>query len=257
LQCSRSVTGPWKDDAVPRLPALRQPPIAFAHRGGRAHHPDNTLVAFRAALAHGATGLESDVWLTADGVPVLDHDGVVGSFLRRRRIANLERRQLPDHIPVLADLYAECGTDFDLSLDIKDPDAARAVLDVARAAGDTVVHRLWLCHPDWERVATWRALDPHVRLVDSTRVRRIREGTERRAAELRSHGIDALNLPESEWTGGLASLFHRFDRYCFGWDAQHDRQLDRLLDLGIDGVFSDHVDRMVAAMGRHYGSPDV
>jgi glycerophosphoryl diester phosphodiesterase len=238
---------------VPRLPALRQPPIGFAHRGGRAEHPDNTVVAFRAALAGGATGLESDVWLTADGVPILDHDGAVGSLLRRRRIAHLERRQLPEHIPALADLYAECGTDFDLALDLKDSGAAAAVVAVARAAGDSVVHRLWLCHPDWELVSTWRSLDPHVRLVDSTRVKRIREGTERRAAALRSHGIDALNLPEPEWTGGLASLLHRFDRYCFGWDAQHERQLDRLLDLGIDGVFSDHVDRMVGAIERAYG----
>jgi glycerophosphoryl diester phosphodiesterase len=241
---------------VPRLPALRQPPIAFAHRGGRAHNPDNTIAAFRYALANGATGLESDVWLTADGVPVLDHDGVVGPLLRRRRMAHLERHRLPDHIPSLADLYAECGTDFDLSLDVKDPDAAPAVLAVARAAGDTVVHRLWLCHPDWERVATWRDLDPHVRLVDSTRVKRIREGPERRAAVLRARGIDALNLPENEWTGGLASLLHRFDRYCFGWYAQHERQLDQLFDLGIDGVYSDHVDRMTRSLERAYGSPE-
>jgi glycerophosphoryl diester phosphodiesterase len=244
----------WEDGRVPRLPALRQPPIAFAHRGGRAHNPDNTLVAFRYALDHGATGIESDVWLTADGVPVLDHDGFVGSLLRRRPIRSIERRHLPDHIPALADLYAECGTAYDLSLDVKDPDAAAPVVAIAQAAGDTVVHRLWLCDPDWERVASWRALDPGVRLVDSTRTKRIREGTERRAAELRSHGIDALNLPENEWTGGLASLLHRFDRYCFGWNAHHERQLDRLLDLGIDGVFSDHVDRMMAALGRAYGT---
>ena len=64
--------------------------------------------------------------------------------------------------------------------------------------------------------------------------------------------IDAVNLPEPQWTGGLAALFHRFERYAFGWDAQHDRQLDRLLDLGIDGVYSDHVDRLTAALDRHY-----
>jgi len=238
---------------TPRLPALRRPPIAFAHRGGRAHHPDNTLAAFRHALAAGADGLESDVWLTADGVAVLDHDGVVGSRLRRRPIASLPRSALPDHVPTLEDLYADCGTDFDLSLDVKDPAAAATAVAVARAAGDTVVQRLWLCHPDWELVATWRGLDPHVRLVDSTRAKRLRDGAERRAAALQSAGIDAINLHESDWTGGLAAMFHRFDRYCFGWDAQHERQLDGLLDLGIDGVYSDHVDRMVAAVQRFYG----
>jgi glycerophosphoryl diester phosphodiesterase len=236
-----------------RLPALRRPPLDFAHRFGRAHRPENTLEAALHALDGGATALESDVWLTADGVAVLDHDGVVGGRLRRRRLATLDRRELPAHIPALEDLYARCGTRFDLSLDVKDPAAVPAVLAVARAAGDTVVQRLWLCHPDWELVARWRSLDAHVRLVDSTRIRHIKEGPERRAAALADAGIDALNLPEPEWTGGLAALLHRFDRYAFGWDAQHRRQLDRLLDLGIDGVYSDHVDRMVAAVQRYYG----
>lgn len=245
----------WQDEQVPspRLPALRRPPLTFAHRGGRAHHPDNTIEGFRHALDLGASGLESDVWLTADGVAVLDHDGVIGSWPRRRAIASLSRSQLPAHIPTLESLYETCGVDFDLSLDVKDPAAVPSVLASARAAGDTVVQRLWLCHHDWERVAGWRTLDPHVRLVDSTRVRRIPGGPERRAAELHNAGIDAVNLPEREWTGGMATVFHRFDRYCLGWDAHHERQLDNLFDLGIDGVFSDHVDRMLASFNRYYG----
>ena len=44
------------------------------------------------------------------------------------------------------------------------------------------------------------------------------------------------------------TLFHRFERYCFGWDAQYDRVLLALLGMGIDGVYSDHVDRMMAAV---------
>ena len=61
-----------------RVPALRTPPIAFAHRGCARHAPENTLEAFTLAQRMGATGLESDVWLTADGEAVLDHDGLVG-----------------------------------------------------------------------------------------------------------------------------------------------------------------------------------
>src|SRR5690349_21453831 len=143
-----------------RFPSLRTPPIAFAHRGARAHAPDNTIEAFRLALKLGATGLESDVWVTADGVAVLDHDGVVRQGLRRRSIADLDRASLPPHVPTLEELYAECGTGFELSLDVKDADAASAVLAVAKAAGDGVATRLWLCHHDWERVASWRELDP-------------------------------------------------------------------------------------------------
>ena len=76
----------------------RLTPIGFAHRGARAHAPENTLAAFALALEMGATGLETDAWLTADGQAVLDHDGVVD----RTPIARIERGGLPEHIPTLA-----------------------------------------------------------------------------------------------------------------------------------------------------------
>jgi glycerophosphoryl diester phosphodiesterase len=99
-------------------------------------------------------------------------------------------------------------------------------------------------------VAGWRGLSTGVRLVDSTRLRRIKEGPERRAALHAEAGIDAVNLHASDWTGGLTTLWHRFGRYALGWDAQQPRVLDTLLRTGVDGVFSDHVDRMIEAIAR-------
>ena len=230
------------------MESLLSPPIGFAHRGARAHAPQNTIEAFRLALKLGATGLESDVWLTADGVPVLDHDGLVKQGLRRRHIAAVDRADLPRWIPALGELYAECGTNFELSLDVKDPKAAAVVVAAARAAGGGAVNRLWLCHPEWEQLARWRGLDADIHLVDSTRLRKMRNGPERRAADLADAGVDAVNLHHSDWTLGLTTLFHRFDRYCFGWDAQFERVLLHLLNAGVDGVYSDHVDRMVDAL---------
>ena len=227
-----------------RRPSLRRPPVAFAHRGARAQAPENTIEAFTLALSMGATGLESDVWLTTDGEAVLDHDGVVRRGLRRVPIAKVRREDLPDHIPSLEDLYTNCGTEFELSLDIKDPRAFERTVEVARAHGHEA--RLWLC-TDYRTAAPWRELTP-ARLVDSTRLRTMTEGAERRAAELARLGIDAVNLPVKEWSGGLVALFHRFDRYCLGWNAQFEREISALLRMGIDGIFSDHVDRLMAAL---------
>ena len=232
-----------------RLPSLR-PPIGFAHRGARAHAPENTLEAFALAVKLGATGLESDVWVTRDGEAVLDHDGVVRQGLRKRPIAEFDRSELPEHIPTFADLYATVGTDLDISLDVKDAAAFDRTIEVARSAGGGALERLWLCHHRWQQVAAWREVCPDVRLVDSTFVGHMPEGAEQRAAALARSGIDAVNLHHSEWTGGLTALFHRFEILCFGWDAQHGRILDELLDCGVDAVYSDHVDRMVAALER-------
>ncbi|HSP03426.1 MAG TPA: glycerophosphodiester phosphodiesterase [Acidimicrobiales bacterium] len=229
-----------------RVASLRQPPIGFAHRGARAHAPENTLDAFALAVKLGATGLESDVWVTADGVAVLDHDGVVRKGVRRRGIAEIRRDELPGHIPSLAELYERCGTELPLSLDVKDPAALEPTVAAARDAG--AEEQLWLCHPDWELVATWRRLAEGAKLVDSTRMAKIKEGPERRAMSLRDAGIDCINMHESDWTGGLTTLFHRFGLECFGWDAQLPRTLRQLIDRGVDGIFSDHVDRMVDAL---------
>jgi glycerophosphoryl diester phosphodiesterase len=228
------------------VPSLITPPIGFAHRGASADAQENTLDAFALGLRMGACGLESDVWLTSDGVPVLDHDGIIKTGIRRRPIGEVPRAALPSWIPSLAELYTTCGTMFDLSLDVKDPRAAAPTIALARDAG--AEERLWLCHPELEVVAGWRPLSPGVHLVDSTRLRRIKEGNERRAARHADLGIDAVNLHHTDWSAGLVVLWHRFGRYTLGWDAQQPRVLANLLGMGIDGVFSDHVDRMREAI---------
>jgi glycerophosphoryl diester phosphodiesterase len=202
------------------------------------------------AVRLGATGLESDVWLTRDGEAVLDHDGVVRHRFRKRPISDTDLADLPAHLPTLEALYAAVGTQLDISLDVKDPAAFDRTVAVARAAGEGALERLWLCHHRIEQVAAWRHQCAEVRLVDSTFLGHMPEGTEQRAAALARAGVDAVNLHHSEWSGGLTALFHRFDVLCFGWDAQHPRILDELLDAGVDAVYSDHVDRMVEALAR-------
>lgn len=232
------------------LAPLLQPPLGFAHRGARAHAPENTLEAFALAVKLGATGLESDVWLTRDGVAVLDHDGVVGPRWRRRRIAEMDRAELPDHIPTLEDFYREIGGALPLSLDVKDDRAIDATVAAARAAGAS--EHLWLCHPSAPTVIDWRLRFEEIRLVDSTRKSRITEGAERRAADLAAAGVDAINMRHDDWSGGMVALFHRFEVLALGWDVQFERHLDELFMMGIDGVFSDHVDRMMDRLHAHH-----
>ena len=225
--------------AAPNFPRTT---IGFAHRGASARAPENTLPAFALALELGATGLESDVWLTADGVPVLDHDGVVDG----RPIGELARRELPAHIPELADLYRECGADFELSLDVKDEAAAKPTVDVARAAG--ALPRLWLCQWSWRRVAEYRALSPEIRLVDSTRAHHMRTPPAERAGRMVAHGIDALNLHHGDWQPAWIEALHAAGRVAFAWDAQEEETVRALVALGIDAVYSDYVDRMMRAL---------
>ena len=61
-------------------------PLIIGHRGASAVAPENTMIAFREAIAAGADGIEFDVRLTRDRVPVVIHDSTL------RRTGGLQRR---------------------------------------------------------------------------------------------------------------------------------------------------------------------
>lgn len=202
---------------------------------------------FRLALKLGATGLESDVWITSDGVAVLHHDGVLGSRLRRRSIGQMRCGDLPRHIPrleELADLAASGGVS--LSLDVKDAAAFQQVHAVLSSKPGLTANT-YVCCEDFDVLKEVAPKYRDLRLVDSSRLGDMQHGPERRLAQLTELGVAALNMHQSDWTGGLVTLAHRFERLAFAWDAQFEHQLSTLLRMGVDAVYSDWVDRMVDA----------
>src|SRR5262245_16597252 len=137
--------------------------ITFAHRGGMAHAPENTLEAFQKGLALGASGLESDVWRSQDHQAVLVHDEVSWRPLRRIAVRHQTADQLARYeIPRLADLFATVGNDFELSLDLKDPESAKATVEVIRELG--VPDRSWLCVGGMKLLTELREASPDVRV---------------------------------------------------------------------------------------------
>jgi glycerophosphoryl diester phosphodiesterase len=114
--------------------------------------------------------------------------------------------------------------------------------------------RLWLCHWELDELTQLRPVDGEVKLVDSTRLHRIDEGPERRAARLADLGIDGINMREADWNGGLVALFHRFGRTAFSWNLQFEHVLRPALRMGMDGVYSDYPDRMVQAFADEIGA---
>lgn len=233
-----------------RLPSLLKNTILFAHRGASAYAPENTLDAFSLALKLGANGLESDIWATRDGTLVLDHDGVVKTRLRSKPIAEMDCSALPSHIPSLEQLLQRCGTQYQLSLDVKDPVVFETIERTVANIDETMLDRLWLCHPSFDLLTSKRSSTPKCKLVDSTRLGKIKEGPERRAATLAANGIDAFNMHYSDWNGGLVALFHRFNVVSFGWDMQHEAVIENGVRMGLDGVFSDWPDRMVEVINK-------
>jgi glycerophosphoryl diester phosphodiesterase len=186
--------------------------------------PENSLQAFRNALAHGATGLESDVWLDVDGVPVLHHGPP--DKLRERPLT-------------LAGLFEHCGTGFDLSLDMKGPGTAAATVAVAREAGFDL-DRLWLVGGS-RSCAAWRRLDPRLGLVTDLRWRDALLRPDQAMRAIADDGVDAVNLRHGRWTRRLVDIAHLHGLRAFAWDINSRWTLRLAVRRGVDGVYSDHV----------------
>jgi glycerophosphoryl diester phosphodiesterase len=122
----------------PRLYLRKHRVGVVGHRGSRATHPENTLAAFRHAIACGADAVELDVVVTTDGELAVTHDPVDAAF-----------SELPAGIPKLEDVLALAeGNDIVFDIEMKEcgrltpapADYARTVLE--RLAAPTLTGRI-------------------------------------------------------------------------------------------------------------------
>ena len=97
--------------------------LLLAHRGYHTDAPENTLAAFAAAVKLGVDGIETDVRLSRDGLPVIIHDRVTP---RKRAVADLSRREIEEDVghpvAVLAEIL-DVFPDVLWNIEIKNPEA--------------------------------------------------------------------------------------------------------------------------------------
>lgn len=250
-------------------------PIAIGHRGSAADAPENTLASFELALAAGAAILESDVHLTRDGVPVLLHDDEVARVtegtgrVRDVDLAELQRldagfRFSPDagrshpyrgrglRIPTLAEaLAAFPHARFNLELKQDLPGIVERTLAVLRAARREELTLLTAAEDAlMARLRGALARDPcDVAVGASTGdvldfVRTALSGERPRAGPM------ALQIP-AEFAGRplatreLVAHAHAHEVQVHVWTVNDPAEMARLLDLGVDGIVSDHPARAV------------
>ena len=107
--------------------------LNIAHRGGAGLMPENSLAAFRDAVARGADGAELDVQLSRDGEVIVYHD-----YRLKPQITRLDGRWLTKPTPRIKDLiFAELQT-FDIGRCDPESDYARQHPDVAARDGEYI-----------------------------------------------------------------------------------------------------------------------
>ena len=214
-----------------------RPMWVFAHRGAAPNRRvENTVPVFRSARAGGAE-LESDTRLSRDGKAVLIHDAWYRVWLiplpvRWQTAARLSR----GGACTIEAFYAALGADFELSVDLKDPRSAPAVIDAARRHGR--LDRLWLVSDRVDLLGDLRSSERAVRLVHEARHRDIGD-PHAHATMLAEHGIDAMNSALESWDAALVDHVHACGLRAFGSLATEPAAFERGRSLGIDAMYTD------------------
>lgn len=228
-------------------------PELIAHRGVPRERPENTLPGFLRALEAGADGIELDVHATADGVVVVHHDPVPRAAAADRRLAGRPIAQLSHAelltfrvdgttpIPTLAEVLAAVGDRATVYVEIKGAGIEARVLDVI-AAGQArcAVHSF-----DHAQVLRVRRAAPSIPTGAL-----VTERPPSPAALLTDLGARDL---WPEWPiidRALVDDVHRHGGRVIAWTVNDPVAARRLAALGVDGVCTDRVADIGAAIAR-------
>ena len=231
-------------------------PRIIAHRGLAIGAPENTLLAFLAALSAGATHIETDVHASSDGVAVISHDPDLNRLVGREvaigqlRMSELRRIDLGDgqSFVSLADaLDAFPETLF--NIDIKVEAAESPAVDAIRAARAS--RRVLITSFDeGRRRRTADALPGVASSASVSRVLGSVVGAKLAIAPLVRHslrGLVAIQVPERSGslrvvTRRVVEAIHAAGREVHVWTGNDPADMNRLLDLGVDGIVTDRCD---------------
>lgn len=232
---------------------------AFAHRGG-AYHPEiegleNTLAAFRHAVALGYRHLETDVHLTRDGVLLAFHDAVLDRVTDRvgavadLTLADIREARIGgrEEIPTFASLV-EAFPDAHFNVDLK---AAGTPAALAALVDERGMHdRLLVGSFSRRLIREFRRLTGGrvATAADPLEVAAYRfSPTTGLARRLAGSGFVALQIPRRRGpltlvTPGLLRRAHAAGVEVHVWTVDDADEMAELLDLGVDGLFTDRTD---------------
>ncbi|MBC7441387.1 MAG: glycerophosphodiester phosphodiesterase [Ramlibacter sp.] len=236
-------------------------PRVFAHRGLALHAPENTLLAFQQALGAGATHIETDVHATDDGVAVISHDGefdIPGTRIRVDRLTMAELRRINlGNGQAFSSLREglDAFPDALFNIDVKSEAAIAATASAVRDANATA--RVLITSFSEDRRRRTVELLPGVATSPAASVvaRAFLAAELGLGASLRRSlpVFSAVQIPET--VRFLRILTPRFVRAVHAagvevhvWTINEPAEMNRLLDLGIDGIVTDRCDLAVAVI---------
>lgn len=253
-------------------------PRLFAHRGASGEAPENTLVAFQRAVTLGMTYAELDVHVSRDGHVVVSHDATLDrttngrGHIRERSWAELQSvdagfqfssdggqtfpfRGTDIRIPTLVEVLQSFST-LHLTIEIKqaDPPIEELVIAAVRSCGRE--SQVILASEHDAVLARVRALAPEMAtsFAYGEVVEFIQRVTTNQLSDYRPPG-QALQIPPEFQsmplvTSQTVSAAHALGCEMHVWTIDAHEEMDRLLDLDVDGIMSNFPGRLLDVVQR-------
>jgi glycerophosphoryl diester phosphodiesterase len=239
---------------------LRARPLIIAHRGFSYNAPENTLAAYRAAIEVGADMAECDVWLSADGVPVLLHDQnlkrttgldapVTGVPLAKIKELDAGRWKSPEYtgerIPTLNETLRLVKGKVRLIIEIKPAGMEREVITAIHEAGVNPADVMIFSFKH-DVIRTMAAREP--RLPTTWLIGEMPWGeSERREtlAEALRARASVIGLPLTRVDPAIVHLAHESGFLVFVWTVNEPDDMRYLARIGVDGIITDRPDVLI------------
>ncbi|MBL0063062.1 MAG: glycerophosphodiester phosphodiesterase [bacterium] len=213
-------------------------PVILGHRGSPKGAQENTIASFRLALDEGADGVELDVQLTRDGVPVVFHDDEFSTGEKIGDLTFAEMREvahgLRSHVHTLEEVLRELAGKGFVNIEIKAAGREADVLAIARKVmpKETFLFSSFLP----EVVAAYRALAKDVPVIWI-----VAEQLSLEHALDVVHQIDAKGIAfyHELITPELAGYFKIHNVPLFTWTVNDVAEARRLIDIGVAGIITD------------------
>jgi glycerophosphoryl diester phosphodiesterase len=226
-------------------------PLVFAHRGGSALAPENTIAAFDNGLALGADGLELDVHLSRDGAVVVHHDRLLDrtTGLRGPLVDRTAEELARAGVPSLADVLARYRDPrIIVEMKVNTPELAAATIDVIRRAD--AVERVCLGSFGLRVLRAARALEPAI--ATSAAREEVRWALYRSWVRWPVSRVAYSGYQIPEMSGRTRVVSRRFVEYAHDaglgvqvWTVDTEADARRLLAWGVDALITDRPDVIV------------
>ena len=222
--------------------------LVYAHRGLSGRFAENTLLAFREALAVGVDGIELDVHATADGVPVVIHDRDVSRTtsgsgkVDEMSLATLQSLDAGsgERVPALSEVLQLVGDAVHLDIEIKGLDAERATLDLLAAFPDA---RWAISSFNWDILCRIRLLDANAELWPLTE--HVDDALMFTSAELAS---PAVSLWAGDYTETHAAALRDAGLRAVIWTVNDTAQAAQMRDRGAWALCTDVPDHILRVL---------